>query len=165
MPYSIGRQITKNYWKFEVIKYLMRTNVNHTTKFNLSHFSNSFHNSSIYKRYHSWRCIKSTAWLTGQTSSLTISRSLKKAEKIIQLLKNKCLVIVYTIKLFRPYVYGQKIFFTSDHKPIQCTIRHKDLYSRLTLWPLRMRTEKCGLLVVTLANQEPQLTEEQIAFK
>ncbi|PNF17230.1 hypothetical protein B7P43_G05227 [Cryptotermes secundus] len=74
------------------------------------------------------------------------SRNLNKAEKNYSTSEKKLLAIVWGIKHFRPYLYGQKFKIASDHKPLKWLMNIKDPGSRLFKW--RIKLEECDYEIV-----------------
>lgn len=48
------------------------------------------------------------------------------------------LAIVWTVKYFRPYLFGRKFTIITDHKPLQWLFSMKDPSSKLLRWRLKM---------------------------
>ena len=67
------------------------------------------------------------------------SRSLKKHEKGYSVIEQEALAIIFAIKQFRHYLYGQKIILYTDHKPLVWLMTHKDTSSRLIRWALQLQ--------------------------
>lgn len=64
------------------------------------------------------------------------SKALNKAEKNYATIEKELLAIVWSIKHFRPYLYGRKFEICTDHKPLIYLFSMKDPSSRLTKFRL-----------------------------
>lgn len=64
------------------------------------------------------------------------SRLLNTAERNYSTIERELLAIVYGIKYFRPYVYGQEFNLLTDHKPLTWLKSIREPSSRLTKWAL-----------------------------
>ncbi|XP_036140388.1 uncharacterized protein LOC118644842 [Monomorium pharaonis] len=62
------------------------------------------------------------------------SRILNAAEKNYSTIEKECLVIVYCVNHFRPYLYGKRFTIITDHKPLVWLNSIKDPSSRLWKW-------------------------------
>jgi len=67
------------------------------------------------------------------------SRALKTHEKNYSTIEKEALAIVFAIKHFRHYVFGQKIKLYTDHKPLIWLMTHKDTSGRLIRWALQLQ--------------------------
>ena len=64
------------------------------------------------------------------------SRTLNKAEINYSTIEKETLSIIWSVKHFRPYLYGQKFEILSDHKPLIWLMKANDPGSRLLRWRL-----------------------------
>jgi hypothetical protein len=67
------------------------------------------------------------------------SRTLNKAEKAYSVIERELLAIIWSVKHFRHYIYGQKIILQTDHSPLKWLMSHKDSSSRLMRWALQLQ--------------------------
>lgn len=66
------------------------------------------------------------------------SRTLNKAEVNYSTIEKELLAIVWSVKHFRPYLFGRKFTILSDHKPLQWLFNVNDPGSRLLRWRLKL---------------------------
>jgi hypothetical protein len=66
------------------------------------------------------------------------SRSLNKAETHYTTSEKELLSIVWSIKYFRPYLYGRRFKIATDHKPLTWIMNVKDPGSRLLRWRIQL---------------------------
>lgn len=64
------------------------------------------------------------------------SRSLNKSELNYPIIEKELLAIVWSVKYFRPYLYGRKFVVKTDHKPLLYLFNMTDPSSRLTKFRL-----------------------------
>jgi hypothetical protein len=66
------------------------------------------------------------------------SRSLNMMERNYSTSEKELLAIVWSIKHFRPYLYGRKFKITTDHQPLTWIMNVKDPSSRLLRWRIKL---------------------------
>jgi hypothetical protein len=66
------------------------------------------------------------------------SRTLNTAEINYSVIQKELLAIVWAVKYFRPYLYGQKFTITTDHRPLTYLFGIKDASSQLMHWRLQL---------------------------
>jgi hypothetical protein len=64
------------------------------------------------------------------------SRKLQSRETKYATIEKECLAIVWSLKLFHVYLYGQAFTIETDHQPLSWLQRMKDSNARLTRWSL-----------------------------
>lgn len=67
-----------------------------------------------------------------------VSRTLNKTERTYNTTEKELLVIVWAIKMFRPYIYSTKFVIVTDHKPLTWLFGVKDPGARLLSWRLQL---------------------------
>jgi hypothetical protein len=67
------------------------------------------------------------------------SRTLNKAEQAYSVIERELLAMVWAVKYYRHYLYGQKIVLQTDHAPLKWLTTHKDHSSRLIRWALQLQ--------------------------
>ena len=65
-----------------------------------------------------------------------ISRKLTPTEEKYAIMEKECLAIIWAIKQWHVYLYGQKFHVQTDHQAIQWLDRMKSTNNRLTRWSL-----------------------------
>ena len=66
------------------------------------------------------------------------SRSLSSAEIHYTTTEKELLAIVWSVKYFRPYLFGRRFKIVSDHKPLVWVMNVKDPGSRLMRWRIQL---------------------------
>jgi len=64
------------------------------------------------------------------------SRSNNKAKSNYSSYEGECLAIIWVVIYFRPYLYGTKFTFNTDHQPIKWLMTNDKLTGKLTCWVL-----------------------------
>lgn len=67
------------------------------------------------------------------------SRSLNETERRYSTIEKELLAIIYAVKHFRPYLYGNKFYIYTDHRPLAWLYSLKEPNSKLTRWRLRLQ--------------------------
>ena len=66
------------------------------------------------------------------------SRTLTDTEIIYSTVEKEMLAIIWAMKYFRPYLFGQKFKIITDHKPLTWLMSFKEPNSKLVRWKLRL---------------------------
>ena len=74
------------------------------------------------------------------------SRTLNRAEQNYSTIEKELLAIVWSIRHFRPYLYGREFLIVTDNRPLKWLENHKDLSSRLFRW--RMDLEEYDYKII-----------------
>jgi hypothetical protein len=67
------------------------------------------------------------------------SRTLKAAERAYSVIERELLAIIWGVRFWRHYLYGQNIQLQTDHAPLRWLMSHKDQSSRLIRWALQLQ--------------------------
>ena len=70
------------------------------------------------------------------------SRKLQSREKHYATIEKECLAIVWALKYFYRYLYGQKFTIETDHQPLKWLQQMKSSNQRLTRWALILQQHK-----------------------
>ena len=65
------------------------------------------------------------------------SRTLNEHEINYSTTEKELLGIVWSVKYFRPYLYGTKFKIKTDHRPLTCLMSLKDPDSKLMRWRIK----------------------------
>lgn len=76
------------------------------------------------------------------------SRPLNKAEKNYPTIQKELLAIVWSVKYFRPYLYGRQFTIMSDHKPLIYLFGMRYLSSRLLKFRLTLEEHNFKIIYV-----------------
>jgi len=66
------------------------------------------------------------------------SRTLNQTETNYSVIQKELLVIVWSVKYFRPYLYGRHFNIITDHRPLTYLFEIKDASSQLMRWRLQL---------------------------
>jgi hypothetical protein len=67
------------------------------------------------------------------------SRILKGAETHYTITEKECLAVVWSVKLFRPYIYGSKFTVITDHEALKWLMGLKNPVGRLARWVIYLQ--------------------------
>ena len=74
------------------------------------------------------------------------SRTLKDYERKYTATHRECLAVVYALKQFRPYFYGQGVRVYTDHQCLTYLYKQKDPYNQLARWALEIAAHQAELI-------------------
>ncbi|KAL4127326.1 hypothetical protein QTP88_011501 [Uroleucon formosanum] len=83
-------------------------------------------------------CVLSQSVIPADLPIAYASRTLNKAEINYSTTEKELVAIMFGVKQFRPYVYGQKFTIITDHKPLTWLFSVKDPGSRLLRWRIKL---------------------------
>ncbi|KAL4127018.1 hypothetical protein QTP88_011216 [Uroleucon formosanum] len=83
-------------------------------------------------------CVLSQGVIPADLPIAYASRTLNKAEINYSTTEKELVAIMFGVKQFRPYVYGQKFTIITDHKPLTWLFSVKDPGSRLLRWRIKL---------------------------
>ena len=67
------------------------------------------------------------------------SRKLLSRETKYSIIEKECLAVVWALKFFHVYLYGQSFVIQTDHQPLAWLQRMRNTNSRLTRWALAVQ--------------------------
>ena len=76
------------------------------------------------------------------------SRSLNKAEINYSTIEKELVAIIFAVGHFRPYLYGSKFSFITDHRPLVWLHGLKDPVSRLARWRIKLSKFDYNILYI-----------------
>ena len=74
-----------------------------------------------------------------------ISRKLFPRERKYSIIEKECLALVWALKMFHIYLYGQEFVVETDHQPLSWLDRMKNSNPRLTRWSLQVQPYRLTL--------------------
>ena len=74
------------------------------------------------------------------------SRTLKEYERKYTATHRECLAVVYALKQFRPYFYGQGVRVYTDHQCLTYLYKQKDPYNQLARWALEIAAHQAEVI-------------------
>jgi len=74
------------------------------------------------------------------------SRTLSESETHYATIKKELLAIVWAVKYFRPYLFGNKFLLVTDHKPLVWLKNLKEPNSMLVRWKLQLLEYDCEVI-------------------
>ena len=66
------------------------------------------------------------------------SRTLNESEQRYSVIERELLAVVWSVKHYRPYLFGRKFTIVTDHKPLEWLFSLKDPNSKLVHWRLKL---------------------------
>ena len=73
------------------------------------------------------------------------SRKLLLRETKYAVIEKECLAIVWALRMFHIYLYGQSFVLQTDHRPLSWLDRMKNSNARLTRWSLELQPYRAVL--------------------
>uniref|UniRef100_A0A0K0FSP4 RT_RNaseH domain-containing protein n=1 Tax=Strongyloides venezuelensis TaxID=75913 RepID=A0A0K0FSP4_STRVS len=80
-----------------------------------------------------WRRMQENAL---DKASINNNRSLTKSEKNYPSIKLEAIALIYTLRMFKSFIYGKQTQVYTDHKPLLALIKNKNLKSILEQFQL-----------------------------
>jgi len=84
-------------------------------------------------------CVLSQGDKGNKKSIAYASRVLNSSEINYSTIEKECLVIIFGIKHFRPYLWGKKFKIITDHRPLVWLFNVSDMNSRLARWRMLLQ--------------------------
>lgn len=109
--------------------------------------------------------------VTGEKPVSYISRTLNDTEQKYSTIEKELLAIVWSCKMFRPYLFGTHFTIRTDHRPLKWLMNIKEPSSKLTRWRLKLEEYdydieyikgKCNQVADGLSRAEINLLEETL---
>jgi hypothetical protein len=79
----------------------------------------------------------------------------KKAKSNYSSKEGECLIVVWVVIHFKPYLYGTKFTLYTDHQPIKWLMTNDKLISKLVRWALILQEYEFKVCEMTLCPCEP----------
>jgi len=102
-------------------------------------FQQGFHSTHWLECSWYWNYYWPTWWGSKEYVIAYASRSNNKADNNYSSYKGECLVVVWAIIHFRPYLYGTNFTLYTDHQPIKWLMTNDKLTGKLARWALLLQ--------------------------